>query len=237
MAAERIVILTGAGVSAESGLGTFRDSGGVWTRHDLSAVATPAGFARDPVLVHEFYNARRIQAAAAEPNAAHRAIALLQQRMAADGGEAFLVTQNVDALHEAAGSRQVSHMHGRLDRARCQGCGHTLAARGPLSTADACPACGCAGTLRPDVVWFGEMPHDMEAIEGRLRSCSLFVSIGTSGEVYPAAGFVETARRFGAATLELNLEPSANAAVFEGGRYGLASAVVPAWVGDYLAGA
>ena len=231
---ERIVVLTGAGVSAESGLGTFRDPGGVWTRYDLREVATPEGFARNPDLVHDFYNDRRAQACAASPNAAHYAIARLQAGLALRGGEAFLVTQNVDSLHEAAGSVQVSHMHGRLDRARCLACGVSRPIDGGLFRADACASCGRPGGMRPDIVWFGEVPFGMEEIEARLASCTLFVSAGTSGAVYPAAGFVRLARRAGARTIELNLEASETAPDFHEARYGLASVVIPAWVDEVL---
>ncbi|WP_372886901.1 NAD-dependent deacylase [Shimia sp.] len=227
-----IVILTGAGISAESGLGTFRDEGGLWARHRIEDVATPEGFGRDPDLVHRFYNARRAQAATARPNAAHRALARLQ---AALPGAVHIVTQNVDGLHEAAGAREVLHMHGRLDRALCGACAHRWPAPAEMHRSDPCPACGAAAT-RPDVVWFGEMPHGMERIWGLLESASLFVAIGTSGEVYPAAAFVEEARASGADTLELNLEPSSRISEFARARFGPATEVVPAWVEELLAG-
>jgi len=231
----RIVILTGAGVSAESGMGTFRDKGGIWTRHRLEDVATPEGFARNPKLVHDFYNTRRIALREAQPNLAHFALARLEGAVAAAGGELMLVTQNVDNLHEKAGSRSVVHMHGELASALCSACG----ARGywdkDLTGGSACWNCGAVGALRPDVVWFGEMPYRMEDIYLRLAMADLFVSIGTSGEVYPAAGFVSEARIAGAHTIELNLEPSVNARVFDEGRYGPATEVVDAWVADMLA--
>jgi NAD-dependent deacetylase len=229
---EKIVVLTGAGVSAESGMGTFRDKGGIWTRHRLEDVATPEGFARDPVLVHGFYNARRSALHGAEPNAAHRALAQLEATVEARGGRFLLVTQNVDDLHEKAGSSNVIHMHGELTSVLCEACGERTRWEGDLSTASTCPVCGQKAKLRPDVVWFGEIPYRMDEIQDVLSQCDLFVSIGTSGEVYPAAGFVLMARSMGAHTVELNLEPSQNARDFTEGRYGPASEVVAEWVND-----
>ncbi len=234
MRRSRIVILTGAGVSAESGMGTFRDKGGIWTRHRLEDVATPEGFARNPRLVHDFYNARRRALKDAQPNSAHLALARLEAAVEARGGGLLLVTQNVDNLHEKAGSRSLLHMHGELTRVRCMNCGAHGLWDQDLSVDTECWRCGAVGALRPDVVWFGEMPYGMEDIYDRLGSCDLFVSIGTSGEVYPAAGFVHEARMVGAHTVELNLEPSANARDFSEGRYGPASEVVEAWVEDFL---
>lgn len=225
----RIVVLTGAGISAESGLGTFRDVDGLWTRYDLNDVATPEGFARDPALVHGFYNARRANCRGAAPNPAHVALARLQR---APGLEVTLVTQNVDDLHERAGARDVIHMHGALERALCGACGHRWPAPDEMAPADPCPACARPKT-RPDVVWFGEMPYHMDEILERLQRADLFVSIGTSGSVYPAAGFVSEARGAGARTLELNLEPSDNRHAFDEGRYGPASEIVPAWVREW----
>ncbi|MBV7380794.1 NAD-dependent deacylase [Maritimibacter dapengensis] len=226
----RIVVLTGAGISAESGLGTFRDEGGLWTKYDLNEVATPEGFARNPVLVQEFYNARRANCRGAAPNAAHEALARLE---AAAGVRLTLVTQNVDDLHERAGARDVIHMHGALNRALCGACGHRWDAPEVMSVDDPCPACATAAT-RPDVVWFGEMPYEMELIYDRLLMADLFVAIGTSGIVYPAAGFVSEARAAGTPTLELNLEPSDTYGLFDEGRYGPASEIVPLWVGEVL---
>jgi NAD-dependent deacetylase len=223
----RIVILTGAGVSAESGLGTFRDRDGLWTRHDLTEVATPEGYARNPDLVLDFYNQRRRNCRAAGPNAAHRALARL---MRARPGEVTLVTQNIDDLHERAGAPEVVHMHGELMRALCTACGARAGWTGDMSRANACPACGRAGTLRPDVVWFGEIPYEMERIGAALAACELFVSIGTSGAVYPAAGFVAEAALHGAETLEINLEPSEGAAAFDRRIPGPATETVPRWV-------
>ncbi|MBT24992.1 MAG: NAD-dependent protein deacylase [Rhodobacteraceae bacterium] len=227
---EKIVILTGAGISAESGLGTFRDEDGLWAQHRIEDVATPEGFARNPTLVHDFYNARRTQAAQAVPNAAHHALARLERDFT---GEVLIVTQNVDALHEAAGSRNVLHMHGTLDGALCAGCGHRWNAPPHMTTKTPCPSCN-APTARPDVVWFGEMPYFMDRIWDHLRQADLFAAIGTSGNVYPAAAFVQDADRHGAHTVELNLEPSAVVSDFAETHFGAASQIVPAWVAAQL---
>ena len=228
---QNIVVLTGAGVSAESGVPTFRGPDGLWEGHRVEDVATPEAFARDPVLVQRFYDDRRAALARVAPNAAHRALARLDAQWP---GDLLLVTQNVDDLHERAGSRRLIHMHGELGRALCTGCGTSAAWRGALSARPACPACGAAA-LRPDIVWFGEMPYRMAEIETAIAACDLFVSIGTSGAVYPAAGFVGWARAAGAATLELNLEPSAGTPLFEAARHGPAGLLVPAWVDRLLA--
>lgn len=225
-----ILILTGAGISAESGLGTFRDEDGLWAQHRIEDVATPEGFARDPKLVHDFYNARRAQAAEAKPNAAHFALADLEAKL---DGEVLIVTQNVDSLHEVAGSRNVIHMHGALDKALCAACNHRWDAPLTMSPKTNCPRC-LAPATRPDVVWFGEIPYAMEKITEALAKADLFVSIGTSGEVYPAANFVAEADHFGAHTIELNLEPSAGASRFAECHFGPASKVVPQWVADEL---
>lgn len=230
----RIFVLTGAGISAESGLGTFRDKDGVWTKYDLAEVATPEGFARDPAKVRAFYNARRANLAGATPNAAHEALARLEAELGARGGDLFLCTQNVDDLHERAGSRRVVHMHGELAVTRCHHCQATRPDTAPLTAEAVCDACGRDGGARPHVVWFGETPLYMDAIEDALADADLFVSIGTSGSVYPAAGFVTEARAMGIPTCEINLEPSANAHVFDERRYGPASEVVPAWVAGVL---
>ena len=231
MGREHVVILTGAGVSAESGLGTFRDAGGLWIRVDLAEVATPEGYRADPVKVLDFYNARRATCRKARPNPAHAAIARLQQARA---GRVTLVTQNVDDLHERAGSPEVIHMHGELARALCAGCGHRWPQHTEMSLADACPGCGIIGMIRPDVVWFGEIPYHMEEIGRRLARATLFVAIGTSGAVYPAAGFVAEAKANGARAVEINLEPSENAGLFDARRLGPASQTVPAWVAELL---
>lgn len=227
-----IFVLTGAGVSAEAGLGTFRDAGGLWAKYDLAEVATPEAFARDPARVYEFYNMRRRGVVTAAPHAGHEALARLQTDLATRGGRLSLVTQNIDDLHERAGAQDVVHMHGELLKARCTGCGALTPWRDDLTDTDACSA--CANPLRPHVVWFGEMPLFMAEIAAALRVADLFVSIGTSGAVYPAAGFVAEARAQGTPTLELNLEPSDNHHLFTDGRYGPASEIVPRWVDEML---
>ncbi|MCA3255843.1 MAG: NAD-dependent deacylase [Alphaproteobacteria bacterium] len=227
-----IVILTGAGISAESGVPTFRGPDGLWEGHRVEDVATPEAFARDPHTVLRFYDLRRAALATVEPNAAHRALARLDAEFE---GELLLVTQNVDDLHDRAGSRRLLHMHGELKRSLCAACGESRPFEGDMLTNRSCRGCG-ASALRPDIVWFGEMPYEMDRIERALAGCDLFVSIGTSGAVYPAAGFVRTARACGAATLELNLEPSAGTAWFYAARHGPASVLVPAWVDEVLGG-
>ena len=227
-----IVVLTGAGVSAESGLATFRDSGGLWEQHRVEDVATPEAFRRDPALVHRFYNLRRAQLATVEPNAAHLALARLE---AAWPGDFLLVTQNVDDLHDRAGSRNLVHMHGELRKTRCARCGEVHDWPGDAGTGTVCPACSRAGGMRPHIVWFGEMPLEMDRIQDALERCGLFVAVGTSGNVYPAAGFVGwTPAR--AQTLELNLEASAVASDFMEHRQGPATRLVPEWVEELLAG-
>lgn len=226
----RIVILTGAGISAESGMGTFRDKGGLWENADLMELATPEGFARRPEECHAFYNMRRARVRACQPNAAHVALAALQQDPRAD---VTLVTQNVDDLHERAGSRDVIHMHGTHLRALCAACGHRWPAPAEMGVQDACALCD--GPVRPDVVWFGEVPYHMDRIGAALLQADLFVAIGTSGVVYPAAGFVRVAQRSGADTLELNLAPSERASDFADARFGPATTVVPEWVAGVLA--
>ena len=232
MASPSIVILTGAGISAESGLGTFRDEGGLWAQHRIEDVATPEGFARNPQLVVDFYNARRAQAMDATPNAAHAALARLEAEHA---GDVLLVTQNVDDLHEKAGSRHVVHMHGALNSALCGACDHRWPAPRAMRVGAACPHCG-APAARPDIVWFGEIPYQMERIEQALTRADIFVAIGTSGNVYPAAGFVQLAAHVGAHTVEMNLDPGENVSLFAEARAGKASETVPAWVGDMLGG-
>jgi len=230
-----VVVLSGAGISAESGLGTFRDVDGIWTKYPLEDLATPEGFARNPDFVHGFYNDRRAQLKAAEPNAAHLALARLEAAMLASGRRFTLVTQNVDNLHEKAGSQNVLHMHGELLKIRCEACGSVVRWPGDISVATVCPTCEAVGLMRPHVVWFGEMPLHMDEIEADLARADLFVSIGTSGNVYPAAGFVQMARRAGARTLELNLEPSDGASFFNEARYGKASDLVPDWTNALMA--
>ena len=227
----KIVILTGAGVSAESGLSTFRDRDGIWTKVDLMEVATPEGFARDPQKVLDFYNTRRKNAHGAEPNAAHFALARLQAEHA---GEVIIVTQNVDRLHAAAGSEAL-HMHGRHDQAWCTSCDARWLAPDIMRLDDACPTCGEA-TTRPDIVWFGEMPQYLDEIAQHLSEADLFAAIGTSGQVYPAAGFVSEARRFGARTVEINLLASDVSDLFDDHVTGPATEAVPRWVDSILGG-
>ena len=229
-----IVVLTGAGLSAESGLHTFRDKDGIWARHDYREVATPEGYHRNPVLVLNFYNERRRQNADVKPNAAHNALARLEAEYP---GQVLVVTQNLDPLHEVAGSKNLIHMHGEIHKALCGACGrrHPIGHK-DLSVESVCPVCAEAGYMRPDVVWFGEMPYQMDRIYDALGTCDLFMSIGTSGTVYPAAGFVLEARSAGAHTVELNLEPSLGASGFHEAILGRATEVVPAYV-DRLLGA
>ena len=231
----RIFVLTGAGISAESGLGTFREKGGLWARFDPMKLATPEAFAADPDRVHEFYNMRRANLRASEPNAAHAALARLEAGLAERGGELFLCTQNIDDLHEQAGSRRVLHMHGELFKIRCTSCEAVREWRDDLGRSDACPACGGTETLRPHVVWFGEIPMGLDTILEALETSDMFVAIGTSGSVYPAAGFVSQARSLGLRTCEINLEPSDNAHVFDERHYGPASETAPAWASRVLA--
>lgn len=231
-----IVVLTGAGISKESGLDTFRDTDGIWSKVRIEDVATPEAFAHDPVRVHEFYNGRRLGLlnAAVKPNPAHEALARLEREWP---GGVLIVTQNIDDLHERAGSRGLIHMHGELLRSRCSRCGDISECRRDLAVDIACDACGRAGGLRPHVVWFGEMPLMMDEIERALARAGLFMSIGTSGNVYPAAGFVEIVRHYGHGhTVELNLEPSVGATSFAEQVYGPAGAIVPAYVEDLLGG-
>ena len=229
-----LVILTGAGISAESGVPTFRASDGLWCGHRVEDVATPEGYAADPALVQDFYNLRRRQLAEVEPNAAHLALAELAARWE---GDLLLVTQNVDDLHDRAHEAvtpapgfELIHMHGELLKARCTASGAVYYWTGDLETAHASPH-HPQGVLRPHIVWFGEMPLAMERIEAALEACDLFVSIGTSGAVYPAAGFVQLARMAGARTVEINLEPTQGARLFDEGVYGPASETVPAFFG------
>ncbi|MFL0355552.1 NAD-dependent deacylase [Erythrobacter sp. GH1-10] len=227
---ERIVILTGAGISAESGIDTFRSAGGLWEQHKVEDVATPEGFMRDPDLVLGFYDMRREALAKVDPNPAHRALARLESEF---DGELLLVTQNVDDLHERGGAKSVLHMHGELKSALCTACEVRSPWDAPMGDRPPCPVCQ-APSLRPDVVWFGEMPYQMERIYASLTRADLFVSIGTSGAVYPAAGFVQEARMAGARTLELNLEPSEGTHFFHEARHGPAGELVPAWVEEVL---
>ena len=227
-----IVILTGAGISAESGLATFRAADGLWEGHRVEDVATPEAYWRDPELVHQFYDARRTRLGEVEPNAAHKALARLDAEW---DGDLLLVTQNVDDLHDRAGSKRLLHMHGELTKGWCLACDEHFAWTGDMGEGAVCLSCQVRGKVRPDIVWFGEMPYEMDRIEDALRGADLFVSIGTSGAVYPAAGFVQTASYCGAVTLEMNLDPSLGSTFFDESRIGPAGKLVPEWVDELLA--
>jgi len=231
--AKNIVVLTGAGISRESGLHTFRDSDGIWKKVRIEDVATPEAFARDPERVNAFYNGRRRQLLdpAVQPNAAHRALVALERSWK---GDFLLITQNVDDLHQRAGSRRVLPMHGQLLQGRCAYCGAVFPAMADIDPRQPCPMCHACGGLRPDVVWFGEMPYGLDEAFDALRKCDLFVAIGTSGAIYPAAQFVAEARRGGAHTIQFNLEPADNSDVFAECRLGPATQTVPAWVEEVL---
>ncbi len=226
----KIVILTGAGISAESGVPTFRDADGLWEGHRVEDVATPEAYDAQPTAVHQFYDARRAALGGVVPNPAHHALARLEQAL---GDDLLVVTQNIDDLHERAGSKRVLHMHGELLSALCRGCGGRTPWADELVDYPPCPGCGVS-ELRPDVVWFGEIPYEMDRILDALGTADLFVSIGTSGAVYPAAGFVQAAASYGARTLELNLQPSAGTHWFHEARHGSAGALVPVWVDEVL---
>jgi NAD-dependent deacetylase len=231
MVIRNIVILTGAGVSAESGLATFRGADGLWEGHRVEDVATPEAFQRDPALVHAFYDVRRAKLGTVAPNAAHKALARLDAEWP---GALLLVTQNVDDLHERAGSKRLIYMHGELTSGWCLACNERFAWEGSMGEGAVCSNCKAVGYVRPDIVWFGEMPYQMDRIEGAVRACDLFVSVGTSGAVYPAAGFVQTARYCGAKTLEMNLDPSQGSIFFDESRVGRAGDLVPTWVDEIL---
>lgn len=226
------MVLTGAGISQESGLETFRASDGTWAKFKVEDVATPGGFRRNPARVHAFYNARRRRLLSADihPNAAHYALAQLQRMW---HGKVTIVTQNIDDLHERAGA-SVLHMHGELLKARCVQCGQVSTLRSDVDELSVCPACGAGGAMRPHVVWFGEMPMHLDEIAEALEHAWLFLSVGTSGTVYPAAGFVEIAKQAGARTVELNLEQSAGASLFDERIYGPATRVVKDYVAELL---
>ena len=228
-----IVILTGAGISAESGLPTFRDKDGLWEGYRVEEVACPQAFRRNPELVHRFYNLRRAALKTVIPNAAHQALARLQREFS---GQVILVTQNIDDLHERAGSADVIHMHGELRKVLCAHCGHGTVWDGDLGTGTSCPVCGRRGGMRPDIVWFGEIPYHMERIEEVLGSADIFVAVGTSGHVYPAAGFVSLAKIAGARTLEINNAQTLVSGCFDVQFVGPATREVPQWVEEVLGG-
>ena len=227
-----VVVLTGAGISAESGIQTFRASDGLWENHRVEDVASPEGFERDPDLVLDFYNQRRAGLLSPEiqPNPAHEALAYLEREMRGNGQSFLLVTQNIDDLHERGGSVNLRHMHGELLKIRCQECASLEATDVDTTQTSACSSCGAVGQMRPHIVWFGEMPLYMDEIYQALEQCDLFLSIGTSGNVYPAAGFVEVANRAGAETIEINLEPSAVHTSFDRHVEGKAGEALPGFV-------
>ena len=230
---KNIVILTGAGISAESGVKTFRDNDGLWENHHIEDVATPEAFGRNPHLVHSFYNQRRAQLRSVKPNPAHKALARLQQELP---GTVSIITQNVDDLHERGGAEDVIHIHGELTQIRCKACVTIHTWEGDCTQASTCPKCDRAAMLRPNIVWFGEMPFFMGKIIDRLASCDLFISVGTSGNVYPAAGFVANVQAMGRAhTIEVNLEPSEGASQFAERRQGKAGELLPVLVDELLA--
>jgi len=229
---KNIVVLTGAGISAESGVRTFRDNDGLWEEYRVEDVATPEAFARDPELVQRFYNLRRMQLGTVEPNSAHKALAKLQQELA---GELTIITQNVDDLHERGGAENVIHMHGELKKVRCRACSSVFEWETDCTQDTECPTCRRMPTLRPHIVWFGEMPFHMDQIADRLEACDLFISVGTSGNVYPAAGFVANVRAIGRAhTIEVNLEPSEGATMFAECHHGKAGELLPGLVEELL---
>ena len=228
-----VVILTGAGISAESGIKTFRDADGLWEGYQVQDVATPEAFEKNPSLVYKFYNKRREQLLGGEvhPNQAHIALAKLEDALKE---RLLVITQNVDNLHERAGSKNIIHMHGELTSVWCRECNERIPWEEDNDDTTICPSCGVAGKVRPDIVWFGEMPYHMERIDQAVSSCKTFVSIGTSGNVYPAAGLVRSARVAGAETIEINLDESMQSSVFHDSRLGKAGSLVPEWVEEYL---
>jgi NAD-dependent deacetylase len=224
-----LVILTGAGISAESGIATFRDANGLWENNRIEDVASPVAFRRDPATVHRFYNLRRAQLKTVRPNAAHMALAALEGAWAGRG-DFLLVTQNVDDLHERAGSKQLLHMHGEIRKIRCAACGDARYHEEDANTSLRCAACGRPGLLRPDIVWFGEMPYHMDAIAAALDQANIFAAIGTSGLVYPAAGFAEMARHNGRACRTVEINPNPTGGVFSDIIADTAVRGVPRWI-------
>ena len=228
---QRIFILTGAGISAESGLATFRSANGLWNNHKVEDVASIEGFERNPALVHDFYNNLKTEVQEVEPNSAHLAISKLQDNYPA---EINIITQNVDTLHEKAGNRNVYHIHGQINQAVCLNCGHVLETWGDVDTETVCPNCQVSGMMKPNIVFFGENLLYMDKVESLLRQCDLFVSIGTSGVVYPAAGFVQSAKYYGADTMEFTLETTSNNYLFDKHIYGKAGETFPRFVEELL---
>ncbi|MBR1648680.1 MAG: NAD-dependent deacylase [Alphaproteobacteria bacterium] len=228
---KRIVILSGAGISAESGLATFRDEDGMWNHHRVEDVATVEGFAKNPEYVHDFYNELKKELIKANPNPAHLAITRLQQQYPA---QTAVITQNVDTLHEKAGNQNVFHIHGQIDQAVCTNCGHILSTWDDVTTEDICPQCSLTGTFKPNIVFFGESLLYMNEVDELLRSCDLFISIGTSGVVFPANTFVRTAKYYHADTIEFNLKPTVNNYEFDRHIIGPAGETFPRFVEELI---
>jgi NAD-dependent deacetylase len=224
-----LVVLTGAGISAESGISTFRDANGLWENHRIEDVATPGAFRRDPETVHRFYNLRRAQLKTVAPNQAHAALAALERAWAGQG-DFLLVTQNVDDLHERAGSKNLLHMHGEIRKIRCAACGDIRAHHEDAAATLPCAACGRPGHLRPDIVWFGEMPYHMDEIQAALDRADIFAAIGTSGLVYPAAGFAELARHNGRDCETVEINPNPTGGLFRTVIAESATVGVPRWI-------
>ena len=233
---KHVVILTGAGISAESGIPTFRGKDGLWTQKQMEYLARPETFHSHPEKVHAFYNQRRLDLKQTKPNRAHRHIAYMEKELVGSPTKMTLITQNVDDLHEKAGTKNIIHLHGELNSALCTNCHSRMECFSDLSGQSTCEKCGSTGTLRPDIVWFGEIPYRLEEVQTALYDCDMFVSIGTSGSVFPAAYFVNMAKENGAYTVELNLDPSENAKIFDHTNYGLASQIVPNWVDTFIHG-
>lgn len=229
---KNIVILTGAGISAESGLATFRSSNGLWNNHRVEDVASIEGFERNPELVHDFYNNLKEEIQQAKPNAAHLAITELQQKYPA---KISIITQNVDTLHEKADNQNVYHIHGQINQAVCLNCGHILETFGDVTTETFCENCQTTGMMKPNIVFFGEQLLCMDEVEKLLRTCDLFISVGTSGVVFPAAAFVQTTKYYGAETYEFTLETTSNNFYFDHHIYGKAGETLPKFVDELLA--
>lgn len=228
---QNIVVLTGAGISAESGLATFRSSNGLWNNHKVEDVASVEGFARNPALVHDFYNNLKTEVQTAKPNPAHLSLTKLQQ---AFPGQVSIITQNVDTLHEKAGNQNVYHIHGQINQAVCLNCGQVLESWGDVDTETICPHCQIMGMMKPNIVFFGESLLCMDKVEELLRKCHLYISVGTSGVVYPAAGFVQTVKYYGAQTIEFTMEPTANNYLFDRHIFGPAGQTLPPYIDEII---